>query len=219
MIILFILLFSHFGKEHAGNGKPERLSESSALTIPEESRWELRKQKDDVFIYQRWVEEEPGQKFREIYAETGARTNPAKLSSVISDAKYGTEWLSMANEYKILRQVSDSEWYAYSCFNPVPGLKFDLVTRNEISQNPENHSITIGITEEPDFIPEKEKYKRLSHFRGRWEFVATDSIHARIRYYMLSNTKPVLPRWVTDPIVFDKLEDCISRVKEIAEQL
>ncbi len=219
MIILLVLLLSRLGHEPADKAKNEELCASSIPAMEEESHWELRKQKEDVFIYQRWVEEKPGQRFREIYAETGAATNPAKLSSVISNAKYGTEWLSMAEEYKILKQVSDSEWYAYSCFNPVPGLKFDLVTKNEISKDPEGHSITIGITEQPDFIPEKEKYKRLSHFRGRWEFVAIDSLHSRLRYYMLSNTRPALPRWVTDPIVFDKLENCLTRVKKIAEQL
>jgi hypothetical protein len=185
----------------------------------ETSNWELRKQSDDVFIYQRWVEAESGRKARELYAEILVKSTPEQLAQIIRNEKYGTEWLSMADEYKVLRENSDLEWYAYSKFDFLPALRFDLVTRNEMKFSSDTKSVLIGISGQPGYLPEDVKYRRLSHFEGRWEFVSTDGSHSRIRYYMFSKTRPFLPRWVTDPFVFGEMENCVSNVKKIAERL
>ncbi|MDP3912792.1 MAG: hypothetical protein Q8R96_03535, partial [Bacteroidota bacterium] len=55
------------------------------------SSWELRKHDDDVFIYQRWVEAEPGRKARELYAEILVAAKPEALTQIICDEKYGTK--------------------------------------------------------------------------------------------------------------------------------
>lgn len=190
-----------------------------AETSSESAKWELRKHDDEVFIYQRWVEAEPGRKARELYAEIQVKSTPEQLAQIIRNEKYGSEWLSMADEYKILNEKSDVEWYAYSKFDFLPALRFDLVTRNEMMVNSADHSVVIGISGQPDYLPENERYRRLSHFEGKWEFVSTDGTHARIRYYMFSKTKPFVPRWITDPFVFNEMENCVSNVKKIAERL
>jgi hypothetical protein len=182
------------------------------------SSWELRKHDDDVLIYQRWVEAEPGRKARELYAEVEVKATPGQLAQIIRNEKYGTQWLSMADEYSVLRESSDSEWYAYSRFNFLPALRFDLVTRNEMKLDPESHNITIDISGQPNYLAEDEKYRRLSHFEGRWEFVSADDAHTRIRYFMFSKTKPFLPRWITDPFVFNEMGNCVANVKKIAER-
>lgn len=240
MIILLILLLHPFGNGHAkhaaenetaalpietaftANPEAENTLEISGLpakSATSETAWELRKHADNVFIYQRWVEAEPGRKARELYAEMEVKATPEALARIIRNEKYGTQWLSMADEYKVLRENSETDWYAYSRFNFLPALRFDLVTRNEMKLNPADHSVTIGISGQPNYLPENEKYRRLSHFEGRWEFVPTGNQSSRIRYYMFSKTKPFLPRWITDPFVFNEMENCVSNVKKIAEQL
>ncbi len=188
-------------------------------TSSENAEWELRKHDDDVFIYQRWVEAEPGRKARELYAEISVESTPEQLAQIIRNEKYGTEWLSMADEYKVLNEKSDVEWYTYSKFDFLPALRFDLVTRNEMVANSADHSVVISISGQPNYLPENEKYRRLSHFEGKWEFVSTDGTHARIRYYTFSKTKPFLPRWITDPFVFDEMGNCVSNIRKIAERL
>lgn len=59
------------------------------------SNWELRKHDDDVFIYQRWVEAEPGRKARELYAEIQVVPLRAKLpksSETKSTVQSGCRW-------------------------------------------------------------------------------------------------------------------------------
>lgn len=218
MIILLILLLSHFGHGHTEKTKNEYVGNPVEITS-ESNSWELRRYEDSVFIYQRWVEAEPGRKARELYAEILVAAKPETLAQIVRDEKYGTKWLTMADEYKVLQQTSEHEWYAYSKFDLLPALRFDLITRNELHQNPNDRSITVRISGEPDYLPEDKKYRRLSHFEGQWEFLPIDSTHTRIRYYLFSKTKPFLPRWITDPFVFGELENCVSNVKHLAEQL
>jgi len=192
MIILLILLLhppgeGQAGKEHQRESTktPVEITSGIANTVAnvenptdfsafptgnsgKASNWELRKHDDDVFIYQRWMEAEPGRKARELYAEIQVNSTPGQLAQIIRSEKYGTEWLSMADEYKVLHENSDSEWYAYSRFNFLPALRFDLVTRNEMNLNSASHNITINISGQPNYLPEDKKYRRLSHFEGRW---------------------------------------------------
>ena len=216
MIILLILLLHFFG-----HGQTEKVKQNELTVIPAEftsveSPWELRRKQDDISIYQRWVEVEPNRKARELYAETESVSKPEELAKIIRSEKYGTEWLSMADEYKIIGQVSENEWYAYSRFKFMPALKFDLITRNEMKFDPVSHTVSIGIYGKPDYLPEEKNYRRLSHFEGKWEFTPSDSAHTRIRYYLFSRTKPFLPRWTTDPVVMGELENCITNVRKIA---
>ena len=219
MIILLLLLFPYFGKEQIEKDTKNEFVGNRVEITNENNSWELRKHEDGVFIYQRWIEAELGRKARDLYAEILVAANPDALTQIIRDEKYGTKWLSMADEYKVLKKTSDQVWVAYSRFDLMPALRFDLITRNELHQNLNDHSITVRISGEPDYIPEDKKYRRLSHFEGQWEFVPIDSMHTRIRYYLFSKTKPFLPRWITDPFVFGELENCVSNVKHLAEQL
>jgi len=241
MIILLVLLLRHFGHAHAEKaeknefaGNPVEVTAEMQTVITEDSylelcydsfaeassetsSWELRKHEDEVYIYQRWVEAEPGRKARELYAELVVAAKSEELAQIIRDEKYGTKWLSMADEYKVLKQSSKQEWYAYSKFDFLPALRFDLITRNEMKVNATTQAITIGISGVPNYLPEEEKYRRLSHFDGQWEFTPTDNNHTRIRYYLFSKTKPFLPRWITDPFVFGELKNCVVNVKQLAE--
>ncbi len=174
MIILLILMLGHFGHGHTEKENKNELTEisvetaididlknfevedpadfsvSTTKTSDKVNNWELRKHDDGVFIYQRWMEAEPGRKARELYAEIQVNSTPRQLAQIIRSEKYGTEWLSMADEYKVLHENSDSEWYAYSRFNFLPALKFDLVTRNEMNLNSASHNITIDISGQPN---------------------------------------------------------------------
>jgi hypothetical protein len=222
---VLIFLLHYFGSTCTLQNEVATFTETSnqpdfpSETTTGASSWELRKHDDDVSIYQRWVEAEPGRQARELYAEIQVKSTPEQLAQIIRNEKYGPEWLSMADEYTILCEKSAYEWYAYSRFNFLPALRFDLVTRNELKTNPADRSLVIVISGRPDYLPENEKYRRLSHFEGKWEFVSTDETHSRIRYYMFSKTKPFLPRWITDPFVLNEMENCVSNVKKIAEQL
>jgi len=218
MIILLILLFHRLGTGHSEKTTRELTSGNPVEMNADAVNWELRKHNGDVFIYQRWVEAESGRKARELYAEILSASSPEQLALVIREEKNGTEWLSMADEYRILEQPSDSVWFAYSKFNFTPALRFDLVTRNALKSNPSTGSVTIGINGKPDYLPEQSKFRRLSHFEGRWEFIPAGNHLTQIRYYMFSKTKPFLPRWITYPFVLNELENCMTTVRNIAEK-
>ncbi len=220
MILIAILLLHLFPGNYAEKYvSSEVLSIETKLTSPKATEeWDLCKQHKNVSIFQRWTEAEPGRNAREIYAETVVAATPEALVKIIRNEDYGKQWLSMADEYEVIASTSQNEWYAYSRFSLTPLLKFDLITLNQVSENLEQHSLSIGISGQPNYYPEKKNFRRLSHFSGKWEFIAESNHRTRIRYYLFSKTKPFLPRWITDPFVFGELETCVNNVKSIAEK-
>lgn len=220
MILIAILLLHLFPGNHTGNNTTSETSftETRLISTAKVDNWDLCRQNEEVTIFQRWVEAEPGRNAREIYAETLVSAKPEKLVQIIRNENYGKQWLTMADEYEVITRTSPNEWYAYSKFSFTPLLKFDLITFSQISENPEQHSLSICISGQPNYWPEKKNFRRLSHFSGRWEFISEDDNCTRVRYYLFSKTKPFLPRWITDPFVFSELETCINNVRSIAEK-
>lgn len=219
LIAIFLMLLFPMNQTVSPGNTATTPTETQLASTRETDDWNLCCKNKNVNIFQRWVEAEPGRNAREIFAETLISATPETLVKIIRNENYGKQWLTMADEYEIVSRTSPNEWYAYSKFSFTPLLKFDLITLNQLTENQEQHSLSIGISGQPDYWPEKENFRRLSHFSGKWEFISESNNRTRVRYYLFSKTKPFLPRWITDPFVFGELTTCVNNVKSIAEKL
>lgn len=210
-LCLLFSLWAHAGDRTGKTNLPNQSANHAA-------NWEVCRKGEQVKIFQRWVEAEPGRKAREIYAELTVSAEASELAAIIRNEQFGTQWLSMADEYEVLRELPDHSWMAYARFNFMPLLKFDLVTRNVIEKDQDGKRITISIEGQPEYRPERSWYRRLSHFSGRWEFVSQAPKQTCVRYFIYSKTKPFLSRKITDPFMLGELEQCMLNVKKIAEK-
>jgi hypothetical protein len=207
-IILLCTIGIHFSLyTHAQQKKEE-------LEVYED--WRLKKEKDGIQIYTRWIEAGEGRKARQMHAimKVKASLNAAVMS--ITDDSQVKSWLNRAKEYYHFDKQDDFHWYAYTQFSiPWPLDNQDLITFNTLVQDQKTKKIHVSLEGKPDYIEEEKGVQRIPHFDGSWEFTPLPDGSLQIEYYIFTKTKPVLPRWIIDPIVEYGLWSTFSEMQQV----
>ena len=188
----------------------------------EHDDWKLKKDKDGIQVYTRWIEAEDNRKARQLHAVMSINASLSASLKALQDPDQVVEWLNRTKEYKIINSKDEFDWYAYTRFNiPWPLDDQDLITRNILSMDSVKNLIHIELTGDPELLPEKKNVQRMAHFEGSWDFKDLGNGNVQIDYFIFTKTKPFLPRWIIDPIVengfwttFDDLRKIILENEE-----
>lgn len=164
--------------------------------------WRLKKENEDIRIYTRWIETGEGRMARQMHAVMKVDASLDACVMALTDDGQVKDWLNRAKEYYHFDESDSRHWYAYTQFKiPWPLNNQDLVTRNILEQDKNTLAVNVEIKGRPRQIPEVEGVTRMEHFEGSWHFMPQPDGTVQIDYYIFTKAKPVLPRWVIDPIV------------------
>ena len=146
----------------------------------------------------------------------------ASLSAAVTALTHDRQvkkWLNRVNEYEHISSPDPLLWHSYTEFNiPWPLKNQDLITKNVLTQEEKTKKIKVEISAIPDYLPRKEGIDRLVHFEGSWNFTPLTGNLIRIDYYIFTKSNPVLPRWITDPIIERGLWNTFYDLKKIISE-
>jgi hypothetical protein len=207
-VIFLLTLALHSGYHSQAQKKEEELE------VYED--WRLKKEKDGIQIFTRWIEAEEGRKARQMHAMMKVKASlHAAVISILDDEEVRT-WLNRAKEYYHFDQKDEFHWYAYTQFSiPWPLDNQDLITLNTLSQDEKTKKILVTLEGRPDYRDEEKGVQRIPHFDGSWEFTPMPDGTIQVDYFIFTKTKPVLPRWIIDPIVEYGLWRTFSEMQEV----
>ncbi|WP_297088818.1 hypothetical protein [uncultured Draconibacterium sp.] len=191
-------------------------SNAASNFVTTDKSWELVKNEKDILIYYRWIEFENGGKTREMKAEF---TIDAEISKIVKQFSASENYLKWAVGIKScdIYQTSDTLWYTHTIMNyPWPYNKKDLVTRHYLKDI--NNGVVININADPDFIAVNDKIERMKNYKGFWEISVLESNKSKIRYQVISYEKPIVPRFIQDPIIQNQLIKSFVKLKKLAEE-
>lgn len=193
-----LILFYTFGIHSCFNAYAQQ--EQDELEVYED--WRLKKDKDGIQIYTRWIEAEEGRKARQMHAVMQVKASlDASVMAITDDSQVKT-WLNRAKYYYHFDRQDNFHWYAYTQFKiPWPLNNQDLITLNTLQQDQNTKIIYVKLEGKPDYKAEENGVQRIPHFDGSWEFTPLSDGKVQVDYYIFTKSKPVLPRWIIDPIV------------------
>ena len=205
LILLFLLCTGHTLFAQTKNDE---------LEVHEE--WRLNIDKDGIKIFTRWIEGDEGMKARQMKGEMNLEVPASNVVQLIKDDEKAVKWVNRAIAFENLKEIDPFNWYSYCEFDiPWPFNNQDLITRNELKV--QNNEIEIHITGMPEYQPVKENINRIEKFSGAW--LLTDEINqTKITYFIFTESKPVLPRWVIDPIVLNGFWHTLDEMRKILLQ-
>jgi hypothetical protein len=178
----------------------EAQQEQEELEIYED--WQLKKEKDGIRIYTRWIEAEEGRMARQMHAIMQVDAGLDASVMALTDEVQVKKWLNRAKDYYHFDGTDSHHWYAYTQFKiPWPLDNQDLITYNILEQDDNTLAVQVLLEGRPDHRPEENGVKRIPHFDGKWIFTPLPDGKVQIEYFIFTKSKPVLPRWVIDPIV------------------
>lgn len=179
------------------------------------SPWKLSKQSENIKISYRNLEVGDTLKTRQMRISFLVEASPDELISMFQDADRFSSWSARIKDCEILHDDEDA-WVNYSLYNiPWPFEQKDIVTAYQIVKSLNN--TTLFIKGEPNRLPYKKGISRIGKYEGRWVFTPIENGQTKVDFYSISFTRPVLPRFVQDPIVQGILLDSIKRLKNLTE--
>jgi hypothetical protein len=203
VFIFFIFVFINF-TTFAQKEEPETHSE-----------WKLSKEKDGIKIYTRWRPVEKDREARELRGEMVVNVPITNIIQLIKDDEKATEWINRVKVFKNVKIVDDFTWYSYSEMAiPWPMDNQDMVTKNELKVY-KNGKVAIVLSGASEQVPVKDGIRRIEHFEGGWKMEPLPKGNVKITYSMYNNSKPVIPRLITDPLVFNSFWSTLDDMRKI----
>jgi len=192
----------------------EHLNYHTSKESADYGKWEMVKNSQGVQTFVRWVANTEGVKRRERMGEMIVDCPVEVVISVITDAKSSSSWMSSVKESHDLKRVNTFEWYTYTLFNiPWPFENRDLVSNNTMKTNTGNDSTNINIISREDYIPIKSGVTRLTDYTATWGIVRIGKEKVRITFTAITNTPPMFPRWIQDPVLENMFHNNLVNLK------
>lgn len=183
-------------------------------------KWEFVEIKEDIAIYERWIQTDKDHKTRERKGEFQLNTEIEFPISLIRDEYEVPKWMNSAKSVEIIED-SGTSWISYITFEaPWPFKQRDLVAEFYLHMDLFNEKTIITVKAIPSLLPNKEDVIRIESYNASWEFQKnTSGLNAVFK--AMSDTPPIVPRWIQDPITqkmfWESLDNFRSQVHEKTE--
>lgn len=182
------------------------------LELANKSNWKTYKEKKDVSLKYRWLELNDTIKTRQICVSFKSGKKLNELIELVKNPSLITQWNSSIRKQQLFDN-SQTSWVSHAVFDiPYPFKQQDLVLNNTISIN--NNRASIQSNSIPHFIQKLDAVKRQQFYVSRWDFVLGDSDVIDVEFSAISLTKSLIPRFIRDPIILNKLLNSFIDLKQ-----
>lgn len=186
---------------------------------PSSDEWEVVRNNNGVITYVRWLHHNDGSKTRERKGDMQVECSLRKTVEVLTDPDETKKWMSGVSENYLLSKSNPSEWYTYTLYSiPWPFNNRDLVSAFTVKNNPGNKTVIINIKSKADHVPPKPGIERLRDYDATWTITETAPRKVHIVFSAISNTPPMFPRYIQDPIIEKMFHNNLVRLRELLSQ-
>ena len=161
----------------------------------ETSNWQTARETEQLKLQYRWIDSIDTREVRILFS---VRANHNQIINCIRDPQLAKQWAVGVKDYRVY-DMSPDRWIAYSLYKiPKPFAAQDLITRYKIVN--ESSEVKITITALPDYLERISGVNRQQNYSGKWILKETQNGITQIQFYSISYTKPLVPRFMQDPI-------------------
>ncbi len=199
---------------------PSARQETEAGKISGSSdQWEEVRNNNGVITYVRWIQKSDGTKTRERKGDFQADCSLNKILEVLTDPEATKEWMSGVTECYLLSKSNPTQWYTYTLYDiPWPFNNRDLVSAFSMVNNPANKTAIIKIESRANHIPSKKGIERLKEYNAIWTITETAPQKVHIVFSARSDTPPMFPRYIQDPVIEKIFHNNLVRLKDLLSQ-
>ncbi len=158
--------------------------------------WQVVLEAGDLQVWQRAY---AGSSLNEIRGELTVRASLNALMALLKDAPFNRQWVYRSGGARILEESGYEQAYVYGIVDaPWPMHDRDTVVRFDYEQHPETQTITIGITNFPDYLPPQEDFVRVPDFGGFWKLEPRKGGWVTVTYQVYGDPGGWIPVWIAN---------------------
>lgn len=180
------------------------------------TNWKPDKKSEDIEISYRQVEVGDTLKTRQMRITFMIDAYPDQLIPMFKNSDHLTAWSAGTKKCDVIQDY-DTTWITYSVYDiPWPFNKRDLVTEYKMVKT--DSQITLFLTGKPDRVPLQNGITRMEKYQGQWVFIPLGNGKTRVEFYSIAFARPIIPRFIQDPVVQRILIDSINKLKALLNE-
>jgi hypothetical protein len=158
--------------------------------------WELLLEDENLSVQQRPY---TGSALKEIKGVTHVKASLNALMALLKDAEFNQQWVYRSGGASILNENGYAQAYVYGIVDaPWPMRDRDTVVRFDYQQQAETKSITIAISNFPNFIATKDDFVRVPDFGGYWKLRPEKEGWVEVIYQVYGDPGGLIPVWLAN---------------------
>lgn len=188
----------------------------NAQTGKQLSVWKTAKKNNGIIIQYRWVNIGDTLKTREIRSLFTIKATHDEIINNLNDHSRLTKWNSGIKICKVYGKT-EKEWITYTMYNiPRPLKQQDLVTRYSVTEA--DGKVTIDMKAVPEYVKHIKGVQRQENYKGKWRLYPTRYGKTLVEFSSVSFSKPMLPRFIQDPILQHMFVKSFAKLRELSEK-
>ncbi len=145
----------------------------------EQPKWQVVRQQDALVLYQRKL----GNGQIEVRVQTVVSSSPVAMLALLEDTQNVPVWMDGVSRVELLDKPAPHIWLTHTYLDvPWPFKHRDMVTRSVITQDPQDHSITISVTNASTQAPPTTGMVRMQNVSGQWHILPLPMNNIRVSY-------------------------------------
>ena len=175
--------------------------------------WEKEMNENGIQAYSRMKKGKDYYEFRTVFTTESTLYKAKKLITNIEGMK---KWLPSTLESKLLKKVSDTEFYGYTVSDaPWPASDRDLVFKMTVKRH-SSKSYTITLKGEPDYHPIQSDYVRVLEYVAVWKIDVVGENLIEIDYTASFNPGSTYPNWlIKNSMIEARMETSLNFRKQL----
>jgi hypothetical protein len=180
--------------------------------------WQMHKLKDGIQVYTRWIMTSSNRKTRQVKGTTTIQARQDQITRLITNETLARQWMVFLDELKYYQlDGKPDEWYSYGRINVLGKWAcFDVVTNNHLLPENSDRQTQIVMNDASGYLPDKSGVHRITGLYSSWSFTALGKDQIRVDYTLYTDMKPVIPPWMTEPVVSALMISTLSHFREKA---
>jgi len=180
--------------------------------------WNISKVKNGIQICTRWIINSHHEKSRQVKGIVILQAAREQIAKLITDVNEARKWMIFLDELTYYNSNGNpGEWYAYGRINVLGKIAgFDVVTNNCIRTSITDDQTVITMNGMPDYLPYKSGIHRITGLYSSWCLTGVSPEKTKIEFLLQSDMKPVIPAWMTDPVIARLLISTLEELRDHA---
>lgn len=197
------------------------LSLASFSTYPykqpiSENTWDLKKEEDNIKVF---IRNYKNTNLLEFKAETEIAAGLSSLISVVRNIDEANLLFEASKQAELIEKIDEKEWIVWSYIDvPFPFDDRDMVARMKLTQDIASKIVTIDISGEPDYIPERSKKVRIPLVDGSITYIPIDKNTTKVIYQNVTDPGGLMPAWLINMGVIKAPFETLQNYKRLAEK-
>lgn len=177
--------------------------------------WECLYTSNNISHYERWIDVYDGFSTKERKCEFVVDCYIDSVFNFLINPQNTLQWMNGIRKVERVQTREGDKIYAYTIFQlPWPFKDMDMVALYEPFLFTDDHYF-IQIENVKEMVQEDPKIKRVNQYHATWEIIKLDGIKTKVIFTVYSDTRPLVARFIQDPIVnkmFIKNFECLQNI-------